>query len=153
MFHIGERVRIVGFDSLPKSLLNHAVAIVKAYNHNNNKLVVQLPSADFLVLLSDRHVDRIDGMNETVGTMRELLINKEDTCAICLAGLKSSCRIQTHCSHVFHETCLHQWIRKNNGFASCPLCRINLNANKPHAIRIETIDKVCEKYSLCLRSV
>jgi hypothetical protein len=147
-------VRIIGFDSLPKSNFNHAIATVKAYNQINGKLVVQLPSVDWLVLLNVRHVERADKiLNEhTDCTMSDLLINKVNVCAICLSSLTSTCRVQTHCAHVFHKACLNRWIRTNTELASCPLCRRHLNANKPHALQVRTIDNVCEQYSLCLQS-
>lgn len=53
---------------------------------------------------------------------------KDDECAICLQHLSSPEEEQgttraMPCSHVFHERCIFQWVRRER---ACPLCRRKL---------------------------
>jgi|SRR5690606_12359895 len=52
----------------------------------------------------------------------------EDICGICREELMSNVRV-LECKHVFHESCINDWI---NRCATCPFCRsiiINDNEN------------------------
>ncbi|XP_010422188.1 PREDICTED: uncharacterized protein LOC104707515 [Camelina sativa] len=48
-----------------------------------------------------------------------------ESCSVCLKSLVSSSRILTRmgCSHVFHSSCLFEWLKRKN---TSPLCRIVL---------------------------
>lgn len=50
-------------------------------------------------------------------------LNQGDECAICLLEYKE-CEICLHlnCEHVFHKSCIEQWINSSND-SRCPLCR------------------------------
>lgn len=41
-------------------------------------------------------------------------------CAICLETLVNTERMSLICSHVFHESCINDWL---NGHETCPICR------------------------------
>ncbi|XVE80148.1 hypothetical protein DITRI_Ditri14bG0116100 [Diplodiscus trichospermus] len=45
-----------------------------------------------------------------------------DECVICLEGLEERevCWVLVKCDHVFHKTCLEEWLKIN---PTCPLCR------------------------------
>lgn len=52
-------------------------------------------------------------------------INQGD-CSICLDLLSKNedyCLKIKKCSHIFHETCIVQWLSKNT---TCPICRYDL---------------------------
>lgn len=49
----------------------------------------------------------------------ERIDNKNTECSICLSKVnKPMCK--TKCGHIFHITCLKEWLKKN---ITCPLCR------------------------------
>lgn len=52
-----------------------------------------------------------------------------DDCKICLCPFDPGelCRRIPYCTHFFHETCIDQWLEKNN---SCPLCRCPVREGK-----------------------
>ena len=70
-----------------------------------------------------------------------------DECSICLTKVnKPKCK--TSCGHVFHITCLKQWLKSN---VTCPLCRKSINNDKEEVLiiimgaiieRIEDIDDI-----------
>ncbi|KAL1567797.1 RING-type E3 ubiquitin transferase [Salvia divinorum] len=45
-------------------------------------------------------------------------------CAVCIEGFGSGGAKQVRCGHVFHESCIFEWLSINN---SCPLCRCNVS--------------------------
>ena len=48
-------------------------------------------------------------------------IGNQKSCSICLEEFAENDRInQTTCDHIFHETCLTNWIKNN---PTCPICR------------------------------
>ncbi|XP_038883574.1 E3 ubiquitin-protein ligase RNF181-like [Benincasa hispida] len=64
-----------------------------------------------------------------VERVRELKSQEElGDCCICLEELSCEKRevIRIPCGHVYHESCVFKWLRKNN---SCPLCRKPLPLN------------------------
>ena len=56
------------------------------------------------------------------------LAHNDDCCCICLepylVGETICAPITKECSHVFHEGCIHEWIKRGNDV--CPLCRVEL---------------------------
>ncbi len=58
--------------------------------------------------------------------------NEDDTnsinngCSICLGNLNNSTTKKISCNHIFHETCINEWLNNNS---SCPLCRIFIKTN------------------------
>jgi len=52
----------------------------------------------------------------------------KDECCICLecytVGETICAPKATECNHVFHEECIHEWIKRGND--KCPLCRVEL---------------------------
>ena len=69
----------------------------------------------------------------------EVLLTKDDICAICLKTLADRNQEDTatslgdatpmlramSCSHVFHQHCIFEWLSRNT---SCPLCRRELRS-------------------------
>lgn len=145
---VGQRVKITGFTSYPKSKYNNTTARILAFNERNGKVVARLEVDNWLVLINARHVIQIVDNESTSERMDELNTIWAQDCAICLTNLKSTPRIQTHCTHVFHEACFMKWLDINNGCATCPLCRRAVVESKPFALRVKTIDNVCQTYSL-----
>jgi hypothetical protein len=51
-------------------------------------------------------------------------LNDDPTCAICLENIEDINEgIRTSCNHVFHRTCLAEWLAKSVSQNSCPACR------------------------------
>ena len=53
-------------------------------------------------------------------TDEEDLTEEEDRCSICLAPNAEAPRVRIPCQHVFHSTCLMNWLHIRGG---CPICR------------------------------
>lgn len=52
-------------------------------------------------------------------------------CTICLENIaESSTVIKLHCDHIFHASCVLQWLSEHN---TCPLCR-DAQANNPTVV-------------------
>jgi hypothetical protein len=71
-------------------------------------------------------------------------------CSICLSKVnKPKCK--TSCGHIFHITCLKQWLKSN---VTCPNCRKSINNNKEEVLIIlidaiiERIDEIDDNYLL-----
>jgi hypothetical protein len=49
----------------------------------------------------------------------------QDTCAICLCCYEvgETVSVLPNCSHVYHDGCVVEWIRRSG---KCPLCRANV---------------------------
>ena len=61
-------------------------------------------------------------------------------CSICLSKVnKPKCK--TSCGHIFHITCLKQWLKSN---VTCPNCRKSINNNKEEVLII-LIDAIIER--------
>lgn len=153
---VGERVRIYGFTSDPRAKYNNLLATVKACDDSKDKLLLQLDCDDGLVLMKKHHVtSRIDSLVRPPATTTTATFNihRVDTCAICLSLLANTPRVQTYCAHVFHTTCLQQWIEENNGVAPCPLCRHPVHAAKPHALMVGSVQAICQKHAIDCRFV
>ena len=59
-------------------------------------------------------------------------VNSNLECSICLLKInKPKCK--TSCGHVFHITCLREWLKNN---ITCPLCRKTINPEKENSITI-----------------
>lgn len=66
------------------------------------------------------------GLNE--GYIKELLINSEHICSICLDVCKDLHNLQIiDCGHAFHSNCIDNMINFKN---VCPVCRQTFNINK-----------------------
>lgn len=52
--------------------------------------------------------------------------NRQTECSICLEnGESDTCFGELEqCSHIFHMTCILQWLNKNN--VTCPICRTSI---------------------------
>jgi hypothetical protein len=51
-------------------------------------------------------------------------LNDDPTCAICLMDIEDINEgIRTSCNHVFHRTCLAEWLAESVSKNSCPACR------------------------------
>lgn len=48
------------------------------------------------------------------------------TCAICLDVIPDNDFFETECRHIFHNSCIDNWLKNKN---SCPCCRYILNDN------------------------
>lgn len=47
--------------------------------------------------------------------------NKNEECSICLSlFLEKQCVKMNQCEHIYHESCIKEWLKINN---LCPLCR------------------------------
>ena len=61
--------------------------------------------------------------NHRVHNWTEMVINENSgTCSICLAPFEiGETAVTTACNHMFHSTCINEWVRI--GRSTCPLCR------------------------------
>ena len=51
--------------------------------------------------------------------------NSENSeCSICLEKLDSNCVSLYSCEHIYHESCIREWLKKNR---ICPLCRCSVD--------------------------
>lgn len=58
-------------------------------------------------------------------------LHNEMTCAVCIDELEAEQLVRTLlCRHTFHVECIDPWVTAKN--AVCPLCKLNLNAEKPN---------------------
>ena len=51
-------------------------------------------------------------------------------CSICCYPLKTGIIYNTCCNHIFHISCIQQWVKKQTnetGTCSCPLCRSQIS--------------------------
>jgi hypothetical protein len=67
------------------------------------------------------------------------------TCPICcdcaeLESPEDALIVTTPCKHTFHNSCLLQWLSKQN---SCPICRTPLKQTRFKLPSYETIDNAC----------
>ncbi|KAJ8762710.1 hypothetical protein K2173_012202 [Erythroxylum novogranatense] len=53
----------------------------------------------------------------------------EPECAVCLEAFEegNECLVIPACSHVYHKSCIDQWLANNR---QCPLCRASVNGVK-----------------------
>lgn len=63
---------------------------------------------------------------------RHHIIANECYCIICMDSIDSHMRLITKCFHVFHESCIMNWVVRNN---SCPVCKekslfLNIDADE-----------------------
>jgi hypothetical protein len=59
------------------------------------------------------------------------MIANECYCAICMDNIEPRAKLITKCFHVFHESCIMNWVINNN---SCPVCKeksLFLNIDTP----------------------
>lgn len=144
---MGDRVRVVGFTAYPRSVYNGRLATVQGHNEQKGILLVRLETNGDLILLKDTHVDFAQQSDSSSVVTEELHINSVETCAICLSGLAGTPRVQTHCKHVFHETCLRRWCSHNSTeTVSCPMCRNGLQSARPHAIVVRGAASVVRRH-------
>ena len=47
-------------------------------------------------------------------------IENNDECTICLSNESNNEWVKLGCHHIFHRTCISQWLSINN---TCPICR------------------------------
>ena len=61
-------------------------------------------------------------------------------CVICCddVSLENDKGLQMHCRHVFHESCIREWLSYTR---ECPLCRIFFALGRDVPIRIEDTNK------------
>ncbi len=72
-------------------------------------------------------IDTLFGKCEKMKKDSEHLI-LNNSCSICFEEFKEGdwYRVLPQCSHIFHKTCVHKWLKKK---AQCPVCRCNLLKN------------------------
>ena len=63
-------------------------------------------------------------MSKQAKIAKELLNNPE--CAICLENIHQTDATLTKCNHVFHTTCLDNWLSKPTSRLACPKCRAKI---------------------------
>ncbi|KAJ3043081.1 putative E3 ubiquitin-protein ligase dtx2 [Rhizophlyctis rosea] len=60
------------------------------------------------------------------GDLREAL---KEECAICLEALEAESVVQVEkCGHLFHKTCIDQWVKGQN---TCPYCKVIVHEGAP----------------------
>ena len=73
----------------------------------------------------EEETDEISDVNLTkfLNNLEYLNSNQiEQECSICLeSNEKDNCFGKLPCNHIFHITCILQWVYKNN--KTCPICR------------------------------
>jgi hypothetical protein len=96
---VGERVRIGGFTSEPRSKYNNLLATVTAYDDSKDKLLLQLECDRGMVLVRKHHVTtRVDSSVQPPATTTTATFNihRVGTCAICLSRLAYTPRVSYH---------------------------------------------------------
>lgn len=77
-------------------------------------------------LEQDHNDDEISDINLTKFLNNLEYLNSNQTqqeCSICLeSNEKDNCFGKLPCNHIFHVTCILQWVNKNN--KTCPICRV-----------------------------
>ena len=58
-------------------------------------------------------------------SMQEKFANYYGRCTICLDDMWDRDSIFTNCSHIFHKTCIDQWLEQKA--KNCPICRVSLD--------------------------
>lgn len=53
----------------------------------------------------------------------DIIESDDKECPICLNNVINFDSVLTDCNHVFHGSCLIEWVRRNN---TCPMCRTKL---------------------------
>lgn len=48
--------------------------------------------------------------------------NIDDNCVICLESLKNKKISKMRCGHIFHDTCIKEWL-DSSSYQNCPICR------------------------------
>lgn len=57
-------------------------------------------------------------------TAYDIIANEGSECSICLGDLEpGENAVRLHCSHLYHEECITEWLKKSN---ECPVCRFEL---------------------------
>ena len=59
-----------------------------------------------------------------------------NTCVICLEAIPHNDFFQTECEHIFHYSCIDNWLKNKN---SCPCCRHILNDNEENREELHNI--------------
>ncbi|VVB07720.1 unnamed protein product [Arabis nemorensis] len=93
-------------------------------------IVVKITYETVVVMSND------EGLSKRAALLRMVLLGKigreelkslkmeTEPCSICLENLSGSkpgsCATRMTCSHVFHDLCLLEWLKRKN---TCPLCR------------------------------
>ena len=84
----------------------------------NNSVVGNPPHAP-IRSRSNRDILSHPPLTKTLVTCVEVPFYKED-CPICMDVIKKTDSFTTRCGHMFHGTCMLQYMRSNN---NCPCCR------------------------------
>jgi len=72
----------------------------------------------------------------------ERVNNKNEECSICLSKVNKP-RCKTKCNHVFHITCLKEWLKMNT---TCPLCRKSISDDKDkEEVLIILVESIMER--------
>ncbi|KAL2323922.1 hypothetical protein Fmac_022980 [Flemingia macrophylla] len=82
-----------------------------------------------------REMDLVETPSLPVTRYEDLRFECEDhdeICSICLVEYEGEDAVTklARCGHVFHLSCIHQWIQHNQ--FSCPLCRSFFFSQHPH---------------------
>ena len=54
-------------------------------------------------------------------------IHYEGECSICISNIRDCKSKRTSCGHFFHESCLEEWLNRDN---TCPICRTEIGKHK-----------------------
>lgn len=96
---------------------------IKYFNQRRNEIRHELKKLDKEKKNNHNH----DGLIIKRYFIRSILPSNETSysCCICSLGYRFGIKIcQTSCNHVFHQSCLNQWLTVKQ---TCPLCRQSIN--------------------------
>ena len=79
-------------------------------------------------------------MSKQAKIAKELLNNPE--CAICLENIHQEDATLTKCNHVFHSTCLDNWLSKPTSRLACPKCRAKIRKTSSTSVSGLTLSQI-----------
>jgi hypothetical protein len=81
--------------------------------------LTRLPATLFTILIGYNIIDVHDIDNDTLPDTLKAIMNMPK-CSICIEHIIDNDRHETPCGHIFHSTCIMQWLTVHH---SCPYCR------------------------------
>jgi hypothetical protein len=64
-------------------------------------------------------------------------VNVNEQCPICFVVLKTETIVKTNCGHVFHQSCIDEWLQSRQ---TCPLCRTVTHIRRRAVHRLEVVE-------------
>jgi hypothetical protein len=64
-------------------------------------------------------------------------VDVNEKCPICFIVLKSETIVKTNCGHVFHQSCIDEWLQNRQ---TCPLCRTVTHIRRRAVRRLEVVE-------------